>query len=927
SVSTQNPTMKIAIIGQSAFGAEVFKLLQSKGYDIVGVFTIPDKGGKEDILAQAAAAANVPVFKYARWRVKNQVIPEIFEEYKSLGAELNVLPFCSQFIPMEIINYPKHQSIVYHPSILPRHRGASAINWTLIHGDKIGGFSIFWADDGLDTGPVLLTREVKIEPEDTLNSLYKRFLFPEGVKAMGEAVDQIAAGSAPKLVQPAEGATYDPKMTAELAKIDWATTGATAVQLHNFIRGCDRVPGAWALVNGERVSLFGSRLVPAGQLPAAAAPNPGQDLLIEGYADGGRKPPLTHSDGLLLFGLDGNCVSVATARLEASGKTVPAKQLGLSPDQAAAGVSNLTDAESAMKPELQRIWRGILAREGDLPDDLDFFKAGAGSMDVTRLVEEIKNSIQVSLSNEEVYMATTLGELFALVVQRSRAGADGAGSFQYDAVRLQANGMEVAFPRQAFINNRFVDAASGKTSPTVNPFTEEVICEVAYCGKADVDAAVAAASAAFHSGEWGRMNARDRSRLMFRLADLMEAHKEELATIESLDSGAVYTLALKTHIGMSIDSFRYFAGWCDKIHGQTIPINHARPNRNLTLTIREPIGVCGIVTPWNYPLMMLAWKMSACLAAGNTVILKPAQVTPLTSLKFCELVARAGFPPGVVNVLPGPGAAVGQSIAEHPEVRKLGFTGSTPVGRTIMAACSANLKKCSLELGGKSPLIVFADCEFSKAVKMACNGVFFNKGENCIAAGRLFVEASIHDRFVEAVKVEIAKMRIGDPLDRATDHGPQNHRAHLDKLLEYCQRGVSEGAKLVCGGRRVAGLRGFFMEPTLFTGVQDHMHIAQEESFGPVMIISDFPDGDIDGVLSRANATEYGLASGVFTRDIYKALRVSERIHAGTVFVNTYNKTDVAAPFGGFKQSGFGKDLGEEALNEYLKTKTVTMEF
>lgn len=414
---------------------------------------------------------------------------------------------------------------------------------------------------------------------------------------------------------------------------------------------------------------------------------------------------------------------------------------------------------------------------------------------------------------------------------------------------------------------------------------------------------------------------------MYRLADLLEENQEELATIEALDSGAVYTLALKTHIGMSVQTFRYFAGWCDKIQGSTIPINQARPNRNLTFTKKEPIGVCAIIIPWNYPLMMLAWKSAACLAAGNTLVLKPAQVTPLTALKFAELSVKAGFPKGVINIIPGSGGIAGQRLSEHPDIRKLGFTGSTPIGKQIMKSCAvSNLKKVSLELGGKSPLLIFNDCELDKAVRMGMGAVFFNKGENCIAAGRLFVEESIHDEFVTRVVEEIKKMKIGDPLDRSTDHGPQNHKAHLEKLLQYCEAGVKEGATLVYGGRQVQR-PGFFMEPTVFTDVEDHMYLAKEESFGPIMVISKFRNGDIDGVLERANNTEYGLASGVFTRDINKAMYVSEKLEAGTVFINTYNKTDVAAPFGGFKQSGFGKDLGEEALNEYLRTKTVTLEY
>uniref|UniRef100_A0AAQ4RXD3 Aldehyde dehydrogenase 1 family member L1 n=1 Tax=Gasterosteus aculeatus aculeatus TaxID=481459 RepID=A0AAQ4RXD3_GASAC len=486
---------------------------------------------------------------------------------------------------------------------------------------------------------------------------------------------------------------------------------------------------------------------------------------------------------------------------------------------------------------------------------------------------------------------------------------------QLRQVEQNTNNMTIKMPHQLFINGEFVDAEGRKTYKTINPTDGTAICDVSLAQISDVDKAVAAAKEAFEEGEWGRMNPRDRGRLLYKLADLMEEHQEELATIEAIDSGAVYTLALKTHVGMSIQTFRYFAGWCDKIQGSTIPINQARPNRNLTFTKKEPIGVCAIVIPWNYPLMMLAWKTAACLAAGNTVVLKPAQVTPLTALKFAELAARAGLPKGVHSDF-------GSRLSDHPDVRKLGFTGSTEIGKHIMRSCAvSNVKKVSLELGGKSPLIIFADCDMDKAVS-----VFFNKGENCIAAGRLFVEETIHDQFLTKVVGEIKKMKIGDPLDRSTNHGPQNHKAHLDKLLEFCQAGVQEGATLICGGKQVQR-PGFFFEPTVFTDVQDHMYIAIEESFGPVMILSKFKSGEVDEVLRRANATEYGLASGVFTQDISRALYVSEKLNAGTVFVNTYNKTDVASPFGGFKQSGFGKDLGQEALNEYLKTKAVTIEY
>lgn len=903
--------MRIAVIGQSIFGKEVYKELVKDGHQIVGVFTIPDKaGGKPDPLGVEAEKDGVPVFKFPRWRVKGQALPDVVEQYKSLEAELNVLPFCSQFIPMEVIDAPKHGSIIYHPSILPRHRGASAINWTLMQGDKTGGYTVFWADDGLDTGDILLQKECEVLPDDTVNSIYNRFLFPEGVKGMVEAVRLIAQGLAPRIPQPTEGATYDPIQKKENAKIHW---DQPAEAIHNFIRGNDKVPGAWAEVNGNKLTFFGSSFTSNGVNPD------GEPLEIPGAS----KPAVVTKNGLVLFGNDGKTLTVKNLQFE-DGKMIPASQYFKSSDNISL---QLSKEEQAIADEMRATWKRILTNVPQIEDSTDFFKAGAASMDVVRLVEEVKlkcNGLQ--LQNEDVYMATKFEEFIQMLVKRLR-GEDTKEELLIDYVEKDINNMKIKIPHQLFINGQFVDAEGGKTYDTINPTDGNAICQVSLAQVSDIDKAVAAAKEAFESGEWGKMNARDRGLLIYRLADLMEEHQEELATIESIDSGAVYTLALKTHVGMSIQTFRYFAGWCDKIQGSTIPINQARPNRNLTFTKREPIGVCGIVIPWNYPLMMLAWKTAACLAAGNTVVLKPAQVTPLTALKFAELTVKAGFPKGVVNILPGAGSIIGQRLSDHPDVRKVGFTGSTPIGKQIMKSCAvSNVKKVSLELGGKSPLIIFKDCDLDKAVRMGMSAVFFNKGENCIAAGRLFVEDSIHDQFVKRVVEEVKKMKIGDPLDRSTDHGPQNHKAHLDKLIEYCQTGMKDGATLVCGGKQVPR-PGFFFEPTIFIDVADDMTIAKEESFGPIMIISKFMDGEVDEVLKRANDTEFGLASGVFTKDISKALYVSEKLQAGTVFINTYNKTDVAAPFGGFKQSGFGKDLGEEALNEYLKTKAVTIEY
>uniref|UniRef100_G1T8P1 10-formyltetrahydrofolate dehydrogenase n=2 Tax=Oryctolagus cuniculus TaxID=9986 RepID=G1T8P1_RABIT len=837
--------MKIAVIGQSLFGQEVYCHLRKDGHEVVGVFTVPDKDGKADPLGLEAEKDGVPVFKFPRWRARGQVLPEVVAKYQALGAELNVLPFCSQFIPMEIINAPRHGSIIYHPSLLPRHRGASAINWTLIHGDKKGGFTIFWADDGLDTGDLLLQRECEVLPDDTVSTLYNRFLFPEGIKGMVQAVRLIAEGKAPRLPQPEEGATYEGIQKKETAQINW---DQPAEAIHNWIRGNDKVPGAWTEACGQKLTFFNSTLTVPGSVPE------GDPLPIPGA----HRPGLVTKAGLILFGNDDKMLLVKNIQLE-DGKMIPAAQFFKG---AASSALELTEEELATAEAVRSTWQRILPNIPEVEDTTDFFKSGAASVDVVRLVEEVKELCDgLELENEDVYMATTFGDFIQLLVRKLR-GEDAEGECVIDYVEKAVNKLTLRMPHQLFIGGAFVDAEGSKTYDTINPTDESVICQVSLAQASDVDKAVAAAKDAFENGLWGKISARDRGRLLYRLADLMEQHQEELATIEALDAGAVYTLALKTHVGMSIQTFRYFAGWCDKIQGSTIPINHARPNRNLTLTRKEPVGVCGIVIPWNYPLMMLSWKTAACLAAGNTVVIKPAQVTPLTALKFAELTLRAGIPKGVVNVLPGSGMS----------------------------------------------------------------SVFFNKGENCIAAGRLFVEDSIHDQFVQRVVEEVGKMKIGDPLDRATNHGPQNHQAHLRKLLEYCQRGVQEGATLVCGGGQVPR-PGFFFEPTVFTDVEDHMFIAKEESFGPVMIISRFADGDIDAVLCRANATEFGLASGVFTKDINKALYVSDKLQAGTVFVNTYNKTDVAAPFGGFKQSGFGKDLGEAALNEYLRIKTVTFEY
>ncbi|XP_033222142.1 mitochondrial 10-formyltetrahydrofolate dehydrogenase isoform X2 [Belonocnema kinseyi] len=897
--------LKVAIIGQSNFAVEVYKSLKNDGHFITGVFTIPDKGNREDPLAAKAKEDDVPVFKIKAWRSKGQPLPEILELYKKIDVDLNVLPFCTQFIPMEVINHPKHRSIAYHPSILPKHRGASAISWTLISGDKVAGLSIFWADDGLDTGPILIQKSCPVNPNDTLDSLYNNFLYPEGIKAVAEAVNLISDGIAPMIPQTEDGASYDPMLNKpELQRLDLSKKSAQEV--HNFIRGLDSAIGAWTLINGEEVRLYGSTIWDQ-KLPV------GDTIDIDGHIG------IVHEGGIVIKVAENNFVNVQ--RLKIGNKTINASMYGKI-SNASVNIE-FTQEEASNVGTVRNIWQSILKMEVD--DETDFFACGAGSMDVVRLVEEVKDSLGVSLQNTDVFMAPVFIEFARVMILKSRGDSVQLG-VRYDAVELRANNKDLKFPRQLFIDGQFING-KGKPIDTINPHDESLICSVESGSPEDVDHAVIAAKRAFEEGEWSKISARERGVILFKLADLMEEHKEELASIESIDSGAVYTLALKTHVGMSIETWRYFAGWCDKIQGSTIPITHARPNRNLTITKKEPIGVCALITPWNYPLMMLSWKMAACLAAGNTVVMKPAQTSPLTALKFAELSVKAGIPQGVINIVTGSGSVTGNALANHPLVRKLGFTGSTEIGQVIMRSCAdSNLKKVSLELGGKSPLVIFEDTDLQQAVRVAMSSVFFNKGENCIAAGRIFVEETIHDAFLNKVVEETKKLTIGNPLDRGTAHGPQNHKAHLEKLIEFTKKGVEEGARLVYGGKKL-DCPGLYFQPTIFTDVKDEMFLAREESFGPIMVISTFSSKDLDRIIARANSTEYGLAAGVITKDISRALRFAEKVEAGTVFVNTYNKTDVAAPFGGFKKSGFGKDLGQEALNEYLKTKTITIEY
>ena len=467
------------------------------------------------------------------------------------------------------------------------------------------------------------------------------------------------------------------------------------------------------------------------------------------------------------------------------------------------------------------------------------------------------------------------------------------------------------------INNRWVAAESGRTFGTINPSTGEEICQVAEADSADVDKAVKAARNAFENGPWRKMPASERGRLLHRFADLMEKNADELARLESLDNGKPYAVAKAVDVPASISCYRYFAGWADKVHGKTIPID----GNYFCYTKHEPVGVVGQIIPWNFPLLMQAWKLAPALATGNTVVMKPAEQTPLSALRIGELIVEAGFPEGVVNMLPGYGPTAGAAIASHMDVDKVAFTGSTEVGHLIMgAAARTNLKRVTLELGGKSPNIVFADTDIDEAVEGAHFGLFFNHGQCCCAGSRVFVEEKIYDQFVERSGARARKRTVGDPFDPTTEQGPQVDQAQFDKVMGYIESGRSEGAKLVCGGSRV-GDRGYFIEPTVFADVDDEMTIAREEIFGPVMSV--IPFKSVDEVITRANRTNYGLAAAVWTRDIKKAHAIADSVRAGTVWVNCYNVLDPRAPFGGFKQSGIGRELGEYGLQQYTEVKTV----
>ena len=471
--------------------------------------------------------------------------------------------------------------------------------------------------------------------------------------------------------------------------------------------------------------------------------------------------------------------------------------------------------------------------------------------------------------------------------------------------------------QKLFINGKWVNSISGKTFATLNPATGQEICQVAEADSADVDLAVKAARKAFESGPWKKMSAAERGRRINKLADLMEKNLPALAALESLDNGKPLRDSLNADLPLSIKAYRYYAGWCDKTHGKTIPVE----GEYFCYTKHEPVGVVGQIIPWNFPLLMVAWKWAPALATGCTIVLKPAEQTPLTALRMAELAQEADIPDGVINVVPGFGPTAGAAITSHMDIDKVAFTGEGSTGQLVMqAAAKSNLKRVSLELGGKSPNVVFADADLDAAVEGAYFGLFFNQGQCCCAGSRLFVEEKIHDAFVEKLVARAKKQRIGDPFDMATTQGPQISQEQCDRIMGYIDIGISEGANLLSGGKRV-GNKGYFIQPTIFDGVKDNMRIAKEEIFGPVMNILKFKD--VDEVVQRGNKTFYGLAAAIWTKDITKAHRLANSLRAGTVWVNCYDVFDAAAPFGGFKMSGIGRELGEYALSLYTEVKTV----
>jgi aldehyde dehydrogenase (NAD+) len=472
--------------------------------------------------------------------------------------------------------------------------------------------------------------------------------------------------------------------------------------------------------------------------------------------------------------------------------------------------------------------------------------------------------------------------------------------------------------KQLFINGEWRDAAGGKTLEVVNPATEEVIADVASAEPSDVDAAVAAARAAV-DGPWGKLPARERGKLVWKIGEKLIERADDLARLETLHNGKPIFESRHIEVPAAAECFQYFAGWADKIHGETVPVK----GHYLTYTLREPVGVVAAIVPWNFPLLLTAWKVAPALACGNTVIIKPASQTPLTALALAEIAQEVGLPAGVLNVVTGPGSSVGRTIVEHPGIDKIAFTGDTSTGKSIMRGAADTLKKITLELGGKSANIVFPDADLDAAIRGATTGIFYGKGEVCAAGSRLLVDKSIKSAFIDKVAARAQKMTPGDPLDPKTRLGAISSKKQLENDLRYIEIAKKEGAQLVAGGGRadIGTGKGYFLQPTVFDGVTPDMTIAREEIFGPVLAAIEF--GDLDEAIARANDSQYGLAAAVWTKDIKKAHYVARKLQAGTVWINTYNVYDTAAPFGGYKQSGFGREMSLHALEHYTQVKSV----
>jgi len=474
-------------------------------------------------------------------------------------------------------------------------------------------------------------------------------------------------------------------------------------------------------------------------------------------------------------------------------------------------------------------------------------------------------------------------------------------------------------PKKLLIGGQWVDAQSAKTFETYNPATGEVLARVAQGDRHDINQAVAAARKGFESGRWPDMSPAERGRLLWKLADLIEQHREELAELETLDNGKPLIFSRAGDIPSAANAFRYMAGWATKVEGTTIPISSSRA-KYFAYTLREPVGVVGQIIPWNFPLVMAAWKLAPALAVGCTCVLKPAEQTPVTALRLGELIQEAGFPDGVVNIVTGFGETAGAALASHPDVDKIAFTGSTEVGKLIAQAATGNLKKVSLELGGKSPNVIFADADLNSAIPGSANAIFFNLGQVCTAGSRLFVHKSVFDQVVDGVAGETRKFKIGPGMIESTNLGPLVSQEQLSRVCGFLDSGNKEGATTIVGGHRI-GDAGYFVEPTILVDVKPHMKVVREEIFGPV--VTAIPFSEPEEVVAFANDTVYGLASAVWTRDISKAHRMAAKLRAGTVWINCYNVFDPALPFGGYKQSGWGRENGRAALDLYTENKSV----